>query len=132
VIERITGWGDTLAWWRPFHRALTQFLVVLGWVVFRSDSLPQAGHILGAMFVPTGHGLTATVATALTHRTLLIFWLALLVFLIPPSFVMGRFVQFGTSRPAIATRFAYVVVLAPIAAALVAVGTFSPFLYYQF
>jgi alginate O-acetyltransferase complex protein AlgI len=132
VVERVTGWGDALTRWRPLQRALTQFLVVLGWVVFRADSLPQAGHILGAMFMPTGHGLTATVATALTHRTLLIFWLALLVFVVPPGFVMGRFVEFGTSRPAIATKFAYVVVLAPIAAALVAVGTFSPFLYYQF
>jgi len=51
---------------------------------------------------------------------------------LPPSFVMGRFVEFSTSRSAVATRFAYVIVLAPIAAALVAVGTFSPFLYYQF
>ena len=58
--------------------------------------------------------------------------LALLVFVVPPGFVMGRFVEFGTSRPAIATKFAYAAVLAPIAAALVAVGTFSPFLYYQF
>ena len=132
VIERVTGWGDAATRWRPFQRALTQLLVVLGWVVFRADSLPQAGHILGAMFVPTGHGLTVTVATALTHRTLLVFWLALLVFLIPAGFVMGRFVEFSNSRTAIATRFAYVIVLAPIAAALVAVGTFSPFLYYQF
>ncbi|MDT4936405.1 MAG: hypothetical protein QOG80_76, partial [Pseudonocardiales bacterium] len=33
---------------------------------------------------------------------------------------------------AIATKLAYVAVVAPVAAALVAVGTFSPFLYYQF
>ena len=132
VIERVTGWGTTESKWRPLQRVATQLLVVVGWVVFRANSLPAAGHILGAMFVPTGHGLTATVSTALTHRTLLIFLLALLVFVVPPSFVMGRFVEFGTGRTATATRLAYVAVLAPVAAALVAVGTFSPFLYYQF
>jgi alginate O-acetyltransferase complex protein AlgI len=132
VIERVTGWGQTKSKWQPLQRVATQFLVVVGWVVFRASSLPAAGHILGAMFVPTGHGLTATVTTALTHRTLLIFLVALLVFLLPPSFVMGRFVEFGTGRTATATRLAYVAILAPIAAALVAVGTFSPFLYYQF
>jgi alginate O-acetyltransferase complex protein AlgI len=132
VIERVTGWGADETRLMPLKRAITAFLVVIGWVVFRSDSLTRAGHILGAMFVPTGHGLPATVSTALTHRTLLIFLVALLVFLIPRNFVMGRFVEFGTGRAAIATKFAYVIVLAPIAAALVAVGTFSPFLYYQF
>jgi alginate O-acetyltransferase complex protein AlgI len=132
VIERVTGWGTNETRWRLLQRIVTQFLVVVGWVVFRATSLPQAGHILGAMFVPTGHGLSAAVSTALTHRTMLIFALSLLVFLIPGSFVMGRFVEFGSGRAAIATKLAYVVVLAPIAAALVAVGTFSPFLYYQF
>jgi alginate O-acetyltransferase complex protein AlgI len=132
VIERVTGWGANETRLLPLKRAVTQLLVVVGWVIFRSDSLTRAGHILGAMFVPTGHGLPATVSTALTHRTLLVFVVALLVFLIPRDFVMGRFVEFGTGRAAIATKFAYVIVLAPIAAALVAVGTFSPFLYYQF
>jgi alginate O-acetyltransferase complex protein AlgI len=132
VIERVTGWGTRESRWVVLQRIATQFLVVVGWVVFRADSLTRAGHILGAMFVPTGHGLSATVSTALTHRTALIFALALLVFVLPGNFVMGRFVEFGTGRAAIATKFAYVIVLAPIAAALVAVGTFSPFLYYQF
>jgi alginate O-acetyltransferase complex protein AlgI len=68
----------------------------------------------------------------LTHRTLLILVLALLVFVLPPGFVMGRFVEFGIGRPAMTARFAYVAVVAPVAAILVAVGTFSPFLYYQF
>jgi alginate O-acetyltransferase complex protein AlgI len=132
VIERVTGWGTTESRWQPLQRVATQFLVVIGWVVFRAQSLPAAGHILGAMFVPTGHGLSATVSTALTHRTLLIFLAALLVFVLPRGFVMGRFVEFGSGRAALATRLAYVAVIAPVAAALVAVGTFSPFLYYQF
>ncbi|MDQ1495483.1 MAG: alginate O-acetyltransferase complex protein AlgI [Actinomycetota bacterium] len=132
VIERVTGWGDPQTAWRPLQRAATQLLVIVGWVLFRADSLPRAGHILGAMFVPTGHGLPLTVSTALTHRAFLVFVLALIVFLLPRDFVMGRFVEFGTSRSAIATKLAYVAVVAPVAAALVAVGTFSPFLYYQF
>jgi alginate O-acetyltransferase complex protein AlgI len=132
IIERVTGWGATQSGWQPLQRVATQLLVVFGWVVFRSDNLTRAGHLLAAMVVPTGDGLTASVSAALTHRTLLILVLALLVFVLPPGFVMGRFVEFGIGRPAMTARFAYVAVVAPVAAILVAVGTFSPFLYYQF
>jgi alginate O-acetyltransferase complex protein AlgI len=55
-----------------------------------------------------------------------------LVFLMPSRFVMGRFVEFGTGTTPLLTRVGFALVAAPIAAILVAVGTFSPFLYYQF
>jgi alginate O-acetyltransferase complex protein AlgI len=46
--------------------------------------------------------------------------------------VLGRILQAGQSRPAIATRYAVIAVAAPCAAVVAAAGTFSPFLYYQF
>jgi alginate O-acetyltransferase complex protein AlgI len=132
VVERVTGWGRDENRWRLAHRTLTQFLVVFGWVPFRSDSLGYAGHMLKAMVVPSGLSLDASVSTALTHRVAIVFVLSLLVFLVPASFVMGRFIEFGESRRAAITRLGYVAAAAPVAAILVAVGTFSPFLYYQF
>ena len=86
----------------------------------------------GALILIPGVLMRVASQPLLDHLPVLGAVLTLLVFLIPGCFVMGRFVEFGSGRTAIATKLAYVVVLAPIAAALVAVGTFSPFLYYQF
>jgi alginate O-acetyltransferase complex protein AlgI len=58
--------------------------------------------------------------------------LALLVALLPGSFVLGRVLEAGRGRAAGVTRFAVMAVAGPYAAVLVAAGTFSPFLYYQF
>jgi len=57
--------------------------------------------------------------------------LAALVVLMPRSFVMGRLLETATARARVA-RLAYCAVAAPYAAILVAAGTFSPFLYFQF
>ena len=46
--------------------------------------------------------------------------------------MLGRILESGRSRPAVVTRFAVMAVAAPCAAVIVAAGTFSPFLYYQF
>jgi alginate O-acetyltransferase complex protein AlgI len=132
VFERVTGWGQTETRWSPWQRGLTQLLVVFGWVAFRSDSLGFAAHMVHAMIVPSGLGLDPAVSTALTHRVVLVFVLSLLVFVVPANFVMGRFIEFGDSRRAAIVRLGYVAAAAPVAAVLVAVGTFSPFLYYQF
>jgi alginate O-acetyltransferase complex protein AlgI len=106
--------------------------VVFGWVAFRSDNLTFAGHMVRAMVVPSGLHLDAVTSASLTHRVALVFVLSLLVFAIPANFVTGRFLEFGATRKAAVARLWYVVAAAPVAAALVAVGTFSPFLYYQF
>jgi len=132
VIERVTGWAQRDSAWRPAQRVVTQLLVVFGWVAFRSDNLSFAGHMVRAMVVPSGLHLDAATSTSLTHRVALVFVLSLLVFAIPANFVTGRFLEFGATRKAAVARLWYVVGAAPVAAALVAVGTFSPFLYYQF
>jgi len=132
VIERVTGWAQRDSAWRPVQRVVTQLLVVFGWVAFRSDNLSFAGHMVRAMVVPSGLHLDAATSTSLTHRVALVFVLSLLVFAIPANFVTGRFLEFGATRRAAVARLWYVVGAAPIAAALVAIGTFSPFLYYQF
>jgi len=55
-IERITDWPRRIARWpgaRIFSTALVFAGVLVGWVLFRSRSLHQAGAILAAMFSPT-------------------------------------------------------------------------------
>ena len=88
--------------------------------------------MLKAMVVPTGRGLTDTVAVALTHERTALLALALLVVLVPRDVVLGRVLDLGSGARALTARLAVSFVAAPVAAVLVAVGTFSPFLYFQF
>jgi alginate O-acetyltransferase complex protein AlgI len=134
LIERATGSGVVTATGPALvlRRALTFLLVVIGWVFFRAESLGQAATMLQHMFVPSGFGLPEAVAASLTNQRVLILALALVVVLLPGSFVLGRVLDSGRSRPAVVTRYAVMAVAAPCAAIVAAAGTFSPFLYYQF
>jgi alginate O-acetyltransferase complex protein AlgI len=133
VAERLTGLdrvrtGIALVG----QRAATLLLVVVGWVFFRSESIADAGRMLRYMFVPSGFDLTDAVAVELTSQRELTLLLALLVVLLPASFVLGRYLETARSRVGATARVAVMAVAAPYAAILVAAGTFSPFLYYQF
>ena len=114
------------------RRAVTFLLVVVGWVFFRAESIGQALTMIRAMFVPSGLARPEAVAAALTNQRTLVLALALLVVLLPSTFVLGRIVQDSRTRFAAVARVAVSGVAAPYAAVLVAAGTFSPFLYYQF
>jgi alginate O-acetyltransferase complex protein AlgI len=134
LIERATGTGVVTATGPALvlRRALTFLLVVVGWVLFRAESMGQAVTMLSHMFVPSGFGLPEAVAASLTNQRVLVLALALVVVLLPGSFVLGRVLDSGRGRPAVVTRFAVIAVAAPCAAIIAAAGTFSPFLYYQF
>jgi alginate O-acetyltransferase complex protein AlgI len=134
LIERVTGWGTVTARGPQLvaRRALTFLLVVVGWVLFRAQSLGEAGTVLKHMFVPSGFGLPEAVSASLTNAATVMLVLGLIVVLLPGSFVLGRVLEDSRGRRATAARFAVMAVAGPYAAVLVAVGTFSPFLYYQF
>jgi alginate O-acetyltransferase complex protein AlgI len=76
--------------------------------------------------------LPEEVSTALTHQRALTLALGALVVLVPGSFVMGKLVEDGRTRAAGIARFGYTAIASPYAAMVVAAGTFSPFLYFQF
>lgn len=134
VIERGFGWGDAPAGTgrRIARRALTVLLVVIGWVFFRSADLGQALTMLGHMFLPDAHGLTDVVGAALNNQRTVILLLALLVLLLPTHPVTGPLLESSRSWPASAIRLTVMTAGVAYAAILLASGTFSPFLYYQF
>ncbi|MDQ1648357.1 MAG: alginate O-acetyltransferase complex protein AlgI, partial [Frankiaceae bacterium] len=113
------------------RRALTLLIVIVGWVFFRSSDIGRAGKYLATMAVPELSSHSEVLDGVLTTRISLLLVLAALVALLPRSFVMGRLLE-RPSRPARVARLAYAGVAAPYAAVLVAAGTFSPFLYFQF
>ncbi|GGO81064.1 MBOAT family O-acyltransferase [Nonomuraea cavernae] len=114
------------------RRAVTFLLVVVGWVFFRAETMTEAVHMLGAMFTWQPGAPDEFVVFALDRQRSLILVLALAVVLFPVTFSFGRLVETGRGPVATAARAVMTWVAAPYAGVLVAAGTFSPFLYYQF
>jgi alginate O-acetyltransferase complex protein AlgI len=133
ILERLTGvrdLGDDRA--RVARRALTLFLVALGWVLFRAHSPAHAIAYYGAM-VDVGAGpLSPAVAATLTNQALATLLLAPFVALLPRDFVAGRYLARGDGWLCAGARLGVVAVLLPWSVLQVARGSFSPFLYFQF
>jgi alginate O-acetyltransferase complex protein AlgI len=133
MIERATGQravDDPSA--PAVRRLLTLLLVMIGWVIFRADSLGHAISFLQAMFTYQPGGLPVVVELAASPRIMLIIALASAVVLLPRDFVGGLTLTRKSGwRPALG-RTVLMFGALPYAAALISTGTFSPFLYYQF
>ncbi len=133
AVERATGLaGVPDDVWRVPRRALTFLLVVIGWVFFRAADMGRALDMLEVMLVPRSGPVPSEVATLLTSQVTLVFAVGMLVVLLPRDVVMGKVVDQSRTRLAGTARLAYSAVGAPYAAVVVAAGTFSPFLYFQF
>jgi alginate O-acetyltransferase complex protein AlgI len=134
VIERRFGWGvaHTEPARRWARRALTLLIVMFGWVIFRAPDPGTALVVLRHLVVPDLGGLTDVVDASLTNQRLAILLLAALVFLLPAHPITGPYLESVRSRPATALRIGVMTVGLCYSALLVATGTFSPFLYYQF
>jgi alginate O-acetyltransferase complex protein AlgI len=132
IVERVTGWNAGAKTSIVLRRAVTFLLVMIGWVLFRAESIPRALEVLRAMFVPSGLRVADVVDVALTNQRTVTLVLATLVVLLPPSFVLGRVLDADRTPAAHAARFGIMTVGASYAAILVAAGTFSPFLYFRF
>ncbi len=134
VLERLLGWdrppGTALS--TVLRRAATFLLVVVGWVFFRAETMTEATGVLQAMFTWRPGELDEFAAFALNHQRTLVFVLALTVVALPTSLALGPLIESGRGRTVTVLRAAMTWVAAPYAGVLVAAGTFSPFLYYQF
>ncbi|MEU3272790.1 MBOAT family protein [Saccharomonospora sp. NPDC006951] len=134
IIERAKGWDeappDQAA--RIGRRALTLLLVAIGWVIFRSADLGYAFTMIGHMFLPDFGGLTDVIETAFTNQRLVILLAAMAIFFLPAHPVTGPLLESGRGKQATILRTGLMTVGIAYAAILVATGTFSPFLYYQF
>jgi alginate O-acetyltransferase complex protein AlgI len=134
AIERRFGWQVAVAEpgrWLA-RRALTLLIVIFGWVLFRSPDLSYALTVLAHMVIPDFGGLTDEVDVSLTNQRVLIMLLAALVFVLPARPVTGPYLESVRSRPATVLRVGVMTAGLFYATLLVATGTFSPFLYYQF
>ncbi|MEU5694691.1 MBOAT family protein [Actinosynnema sp. NPDC020468] len=134
IVERRFGWdsgprrkGPAIA-----RRALTTLLVVIGWVFFRSADLGAALTMIGHLLVPDFGGLGETVSAAATNQRIVLLLIGLIILVLPDHPVTGPYLESSRDRVATAARVSLMTAGVAYSAILVAGGTFSPFLYYQF
>ncbi|MDY7105984.1 MAG: MBOAT family protein [Actinomycetota bacterium] len=118
---------------RPWlARATTLLLVMIGWVMFRAPDIGSAFGFYGAMLNPFAGGALDPVGLGLTYRTLFVVVLACGVVLLPRDFYGGQLIERSRDARVNPARIGLIALALPYTAMLVASGTFSPFLYFQF
>lgn len=137
AIERALGLAtDPSAGLRPLRWALTLLLVMLGWVMFRAESVDDAVRVYTAMFAFDGAGLSATYAAGIDSLQLATLGLAWLIVLINGWRVRAPRAPAVHDLQAVARRSAIAgAVLLPVFALAVlklSAQSYSPFLYFQF
>ena len=106
-------------------RVYTLLVVVLGFTLFRADTLAQAGAMFAAMF--TGVGLEWAGTAAVCARLTPVFLLPL-AFALALSFPVSK--RFQTKNDTV--TFAGALVLLVLCMFNLSAGTFNPFIYFRF
>ena len=114
-----------------WRRSRIVLVLVVTWVIFRADDLGSAAGYLGSMFSFDGGGL-GVLDPVMTTRAALVMAAASLVVVMPRDLVIGPLLTRSRHTIAGVTRVAVMGLGLPIALLLVASGSFSPFLYFQF
>ena len=133
ILERITGMREiSREKYKILRRVITLLIVVIGWVLFRSEDIAQAIRFLGAMFTLTDWPISYELSRALNYRNLLILMAALPVFFLPGDFSLIRqLIDKKDPAPLFAGALMILLVL-PYCASLIVGGASSPFIYYRF
>ena len=133
VLERITGIRElSREKYIILRRSVTLLIVIIGWVLFRSENFAQAIGFLGAMFTLTDLPISYELSLALNYRNLLILMAALPVFFLSGDFSLIKvLINKKDPVPLLAGALMILLVL-PYCAALIVGGASSPFIYYRF
>jgi alginate O-acetyltransferase complex protein AlgI len=133
ILERITGARHIPPeQYRTFRRALTLFIIAVGWVIFRSADLSQAMGFLDKMFRASDLPLSYELIRALNFRNIIFLMMGLSVIFLPGDF---SGIHMLTEKKDPVTVFAgafMILLLLPYCAAMIVGGVGSPFIYYRF
>jgi alginate O-acetyltransferase complex protein AlgI len=133
ILERVTGTRSIPPEkYRALRRAITLFIITVGWVIFRSGDISQAVGFLGAMFSASDVDLSYELIRALNYRNMLFLLTGLTVFFLPGDF-SGFKMLFDKKDPVALTAGVFMILLLfPYCAAMIIGGSSSPFIYYRF
>jgi alginate O-acetyltransferase complex protein AlgI len=132
VIERITGLRELAAnKFRIARRLITLIIIMVGWVLFRSESMSQAVEFLSAMFTFSDLPITYELSRALNYRNILFVLAALPVFFLPADLSLIQLIA-NRKDPIPIVAGIIMLLLLPYCAALILDGASSTFIYYRF
>jgi alginate O-acetyltransferase complex protein AlgI len=133
VLERIIGVREVSREnYKILRRIITLLIVIIGWVLFRSEDIARAIGFLGAMFTLTDLPISYELSLALNFRNLLFLMAALPVFLLPGDFSLIRILTDKKDPIPLFAGALMILVVLPYCAALIVGGASSPFIYYRF
>lgn len=143
VIERIGLSRQLDRLWRPLRHAYALLIVVIGWLFFRAESLPQAMAFLKAMVgLGTGDGVTYAVAQFVDHHAVMVMLIGVLGST-PMWRVAGVWYENATQTmrggkavliesAGQTARLAVLMLVLVLSSLLVAAGSYNPFIYFRF
>jgi alginate O-acetyltransferase complex protein AlgI len=141
LMERAAGWrrfeASSSGFTNVGRRLVTLGLVMIGWVIFRAESLTDALAYFGALVNFDSLSFSNEFLDLMDHQFVVTIVFASLVFLMPRDFVMGRRLAAAAtaeseSRWIRLALFVYVAVSLATIASNVSAQSYSPFLYFQF
>jgi len=135
IAERLTLGPKASQISNPFLRYMYLLpVVIVGWVLFRAETLAQAGQLISGLvaFDTLSLPLPTEVLAAADPTTVLLMLPGLLIFLAPRSPSIGAWLDQSATGIHMPVRFAYAGVGMVIAGILVLSSSFSPFLYFRF
>jgi alginate O-acetyltransferase complex protein AlgI len=109
------------------------FVVNLGWVLFRSTNLVEAGKYISSMFGFSGNGFWSNY-TFMFLKEYIIFFIAGIIFSIPITKRMNKFIV-DRKRGSKILEFGYpfaIMALFLICVSYLTKGTYNPFIYFNF
>ncbi len=135
AVERALGFKDVN--WPRVMMLPTLLAVIIGWVMFRADSVSQGFGFYQGMIGQNGFAMRDDMAWQVTTQSLAFLTLGWLIIFLQPKFmefrqkIEGEVVMFttGYKKPLIAIS---AVVLFILAVMRLAANSYSPFLYFQF
>ena len=133
MIERVTRLRDISPQkYTSLRRAFTLFIVMVGWVLFRSENIFQAKDFLVVMFTPINRPISYELSLALNYRNVIFMLAAAISFFLPATFSLTECLM-KYKRPVwVIAGLIAILVLLPYSAALIAGGSTTPFIYYRF
>ena len=131
VIERV-GFGKVLEkTWKPFQHIYTLLIVIVGWVFFRSETLPEAFLFLKKMFSFSSGNIPLNSYLQFFHINIqTLFFLIIAIIFSAPVYKKITNIQFEFKTYWIQTAFFLFLFLLTII--YLNADTYNPFIYYRF
>ena len=117
----------------PLRHLYAMLIVVIGWVIFRSPDLLQAGHYLGNMFGLYGNGFWSD-TTGMFLKEYAFFFILGILFCMPIATRMNKLMVDGARfrKPLELVYPLTIIVLFLVCVSYLVKGTYNPFIYFNF